>query len=129
MEKMLETLDVAIPCGRTLRISHARGMKLRVIAGNGWVTEEGNVTDYALGAGGERRIGTDGLTLVHAFDAARITIEAPAHASSLTVALGGGYREYASAIWRQQLAAVASRAMRALRYSLASASRAVARSA
>jgi hypothetical protein len=124
MEKMLEILDAAIPAGRTLRIRNARGVMLRVAEGVGWITEEGDNDDYALGPGNSRRIGTSGLTLVHAFEDARVALEAGLSSEPFTVDLGGGYNEYAAAVWHEQLAHVWRRLLRRLGYSLARASRA-----
>jgi hypothetical protein len=111
MERMLETLEVTIPQGRTLRIHDASGMTLRLLDGDGWITEEDDTTDYILGAGEARRIETRGMTLVHAFREARVVIESGA----AQVELGGGYREYAAAVWMEQMAAVARAAGRKMR--------------
>jgi hypothetical protein len=108
MERMLETLDVRIPRSRTLRIRDAAGTTLRLLDGAGWITEEGDTNDYILEAGDARRIGTRGITLVHAFREARVTIES----GVAQVELGGGYREYAAAVWMEQMAAVARAAGR-----------------
>ncbi|MBC8023620.1 MAG: DUF2917 domain-containing protein, partial [Burkholderiales bacterium] len=104
MERMLETLDVAIPKGRTMRVRNAKGTTLRMLEGTGWITEESNTEDYTLGAHESRCVGTDGLTLVHAFEDARLALEAPASTGAATVELGGGYREYAAAVWGEQVA-------------------------
>ncbi|HEU5310632.1 MAG TPA: DUF2917 domain-containing protein, partial [Candidatus Eisenbacteria bacterium] len=69
MERMLETLDLTIPAGRTLRIHDARGTTLRVTEGCAWITEYANADDYVLEAGDARRVAGNGLTLVHAFKA------------------------------------------------------------
>ena len=108
MERMLETLEVTIPRGRTLRIRNAAGATLRLVDGAGRITEEDDTNDYVLDAGDARRIGTRGLTLVHACDEARVTIES----GVVQVELGGGYREYASTVWMEQMAAVARAAGR-----------------
>jgi hypothetical protein len=102
MERMLETLEVTIPQGRTLRIRNAAGATLRLLGGAGWITEEDDANDYVLDVGDARRIGTRGMTLVHAFHEARITIESGA----AHLELGCGYREYAAAVWMAQMAAV-----------------------
>jgi hypothetical protein len=102
MERMLETLEVTIPQGRTLRIRNAAGTTLRLLDGAGWITEEDDTNDYILDAGDTRRIGTRGITLVHAFREVRVTIES----GMAQVELGGGYREYAAAVWMEQMAAV-----------------------
>lgn len=116
MERMLESIEIAVPAGRTLRIHRAKGAVLRVVQGTGWITEEGDTEDYALGAGDTRRIGSAGLTLVHAFDAARLVLESASGSRCVTVELGGFYREYAAAVWREQLAGVGRRIRHALRY-------------
>jgi hypothetical protein len=108
MERMLETLEVTIPRGRTLRIRNASGATLRLLDGTGWITEEDDTNDYVLDTGDTRRIGTRGITLVHAFREARMTIE-PGVAQ---LELGGGYGEYALAVWMEQMAAVARAAGR-----------------
>ena len=115
MERMLETVVVVIPMGRTLRMHDAHGITMRVIAGTGWVTERGDPEDYTLGAGEERRICSRGLTLVHAFGDTRLELSAPLGRALATVELGGSYREYAAAVWNEQLRHVASRAVAAVR--------------
>ena len=115
MERMLETMVLVIPKGRTLRMHDAQGITMRVIAGTGWVTERGDPEDYTLGAGEERRIGSCGLTLVHAFGDTRLELSAPLGRALATVELGGSYREYAAAVWNEQLRSVASRAIAAVR--------------
>ena len=115
MDRMFETMDVVIPMGRTLRMHDANGITMRVAAGTGWVTERGDPEDYALGAGESRRIGSRGLTLVHAFGDTRLELSAPSGRALPTIEVGGGYREYAAAVWNEQLRHVASRAVSAVR--------------
>jgi hypothetical protein len=110
MERMLETLEVTIPAGRTLRIRNARGTTIRVLEGGGWITEQDDTEDYVLEAGDQRTVGTAGVTLVHALRTARMAVSG--HAA---VELGGGYREYAAAVWSGQVAAVARAAGRKMK--------------
>jgi hypothetical protein len=119
MESMIESVAITIPCGRTLRIRNALGVTLRVAQGTGWITEADDTEDYALSAGGFRRIGTSGLTLVHAFDDVSLAIEGSGRAAAATLELGGGYREYAAAVWREQLAGAFRKSTRGLRNALA----------
>ena len=99
MERMLETLDLTIPAGRTLRIHDARGTTLRVTEGCAWITEDANPDDYVLEAGDARRVAGNGLTLVHAFKAVRMCVEGRRAAAPTTFELGSGYNEYAAAVF------------------------------
>lgn len=119
MERMLETMEVKIPAGRTLRIRDARGTPVRIVEGTGWITEEDDPEDYALGPGDSRTIGTQGLTLAHAFEDTRIELSGRA-----TVELGSHYGEYAAAVWHEQLRSAAASAMASLRAWLARGGRA-----
>ena len=75
MERMLETLEVTIPQGRTLRLQAPAGTTIRVVNGTGWITEENDNGDYVLASGDGRRVAATGLILVHAFREARVEIE------------------------------------------------------
>jgi len=114
MERMLQILEANIPAGRTLRIRNARGATMRVLEGTAWITEEDDTEDYALATGDGRRVGTPGLTLVHAFHPVCLAVENPAN-GRLEVMLGGGYNEYAFAVFREQAWAMMRAAGRKMR--------------
>ena len=99
MERMLETLEVTIPAGRTLRIHDARGVTMRVVEGCAWVTEEANAEDYVLDASDERCVAGHGLTLVHAFKESRVTLDGTLAMARPSFEMGGGYNEYAAAVF------------------------------
>ena len=114
MERTLETLKISIPQGRTLRVRDAQGLTLRAVEGTLWVTEERDTEDYVLATGECRRIGNRGLTLVYAFDAARVELEASVGAAKPVFEIGGGYNEYAAAVWTTQVGMALRQAWRAV---------------
>jgi hypothetical protein len=103
MERMLETLSISIPKGRTLRMRNAQGLALRAVEGTLWITEERDPADYALEAGDGRHVKSCGLTFVYAFEATRVELEAPAGAPMPAFEIGGGYNDYAAAVWKTQV--------------------------
>jgi hypothetical protein len=105
---MLECIEVQIPKGRTLRVRNARHCQLRVAEGTLWITEERNPTDYVVASGDSCRVTNAGLALAYAFDDTRLEITAAAGSLGMPAfQLGGGYNEYAAAVWGTQLRAAA----------------------
>lgn len=126
----LESIQVVIPKGRTLRVRNGAGFTVRVAEGTAWLTEEKRVEDTVLGAGESFRLERDGLALVFAFTEARVEIGSTCASRVPAVERGGGYREISAMICRAMIAQAACRfidrakvAILQLRASLAAARR------
>jgi hypothetical protein len=111
MESMLETMNVTIPSGKTLRVRDAGGLSLRIVEGTAWITEDGNPNDYSLAEGEVRLVASDGLMRVHAFEETLLSIAAPRGSNRATVEMGAGYNEFAAAVWWRSVADVVRRFM------------------
>jgi hypothetical protein len=98
MESKLDVMETTIPRGRTLHIQDGKGFDLEVVAGCLWVTQQDETADQVLDAGESFRVSRDGVTLVHAFNEARLRIASPAGAGTPSVTLGGGYREVGASV-------------------------------
>jgi hypothetical protein len=68
-----EELECRLQAGRPLRLSGARGGRIRCIAGCAWVTAPG-LDDLFLHQGEHWQADTDGLVLVEAIGAAIVSI-------------------------------------------------------
>jgi hypothetical protein len=99
MERMIDVIETTIPKGRTLRIQDGKGLELEVVAGSLWVTQAGDPNDDVVEATGAYRVSRDGLTLVHAFEEARLQIANAASAGAPSVTLGAGYREVGATVF------------------------------
>ena len=115
MESNSETLCVTIPPGKTLRVRDARGLMVQVVEGIAWITEAGDLDDYALEDGDKRSISGNGLMLVHAFEETWLRIAAPLGVGRATVEMGAGYNEFAAAVWKRSTVHMARRVLVSLR--------------
>lgn len=77
MKGTFGTIEATIPAGTLLRLRDHRGCSVRVCSGQIWVTEEGSLGDPVLTEEAPYRITHDGLTLLQAFEEARVTIIPP----------------------------------------------------
>lgn len=81
-EPLLESLDFELPAGRMLRLQRARGWTLQCATGALLVTQEGDLRDLVLCAGGKVGIASHGRVLVEASGAAnaqaRVRLTRPA---------------------------------------------------
>ena len=77
-----ETALLALAHGDTLTLEHSRGALLRVLAGDLWITQDGDRNDHFAAAGETFRVDRDGMTVVQALHDARFVVEA-AHAAAL----------------------------------------------
>lgn len=76
------TALLALAHGQTVALPDARGAVIRVLAGDLWITQDGDLDDHFARAGEWFRVGRDGMTVVQALHDARFVVEA-AHASAL----------------------------------------------
>jgi hypothetical protein len=76
------TALLALQRGHTLALADSRGAVIRVLAGDVWITQDGDLNDHLASAGEWFRISRDGATVVQALHDARFVVEA-AHASAL----------------------------------------------
>ena len=111
MERSFDAIEMTIPESRTLRIQDAKDVALQPVDGCVWVTYEDDIMDVVVEAGDALRVARNGVTLVHAFKAARVRIAYPADAGAPSMTFGGGYR----AIGTRILAGMLSGWVRALR--------------
>lgn len=82
MNSKATTALFALSRGGTVALPEARGAVIRVIAGDLWITQDGDLDDHFAAAGEWFRVGRDGITVVQALLEARFVVEA-AHASAL----------------------------------------------
>jgi hypothetical protein len=68
--------------GATITLPDARGAVIRVLAGELWITQDGDPEDHFAGAAESFRVSRSGATVVQALHDARLVVEA-AHASAL----------------------------------------------
>jgi len=68
-------LDLA--SGNLVRIEDGRGMLVRVTSGSVWITEEGDQRDRLVGAGGQFRVVSSGVTLISAVSRCSIALSSP----------------------------------------------------
>ena len=76
------TALLALTRGDTLTLDDSRGALVRVLAGELWITQDGDPNDHFAAAGAPFRISRGGATVVQALDEARFVVEAP-HAAAL----------------------------------------------
>lgn len=111
----LESIQVVIPKGRTLRVREGAGFMVRVAGGTAWLTEERKVDDTVLRDGESYLLERAGLALVFAFTEVRLEIGATGPSKAPAIELGSGYREISSMIVRAMMADSATRAFRWVR--------------
>ena len=100
MERMMQTMEMTVPQGRTLRIQDGKGLDLHVVAGRLWVAQADDTEDKVLEATESFRVSRDGVTFAHAFKEVRLRITSPAEAGAPTLTLGGGYRQVGASVVR-----------------------------
>jgi len=115
----LESIEVVVPKGRTLRVRGGSGFEVRVAHGTAWITEQGCVTDTVVTGGESCRLERKGLALVFALQEVRLTIYATGALKVPAIQLGGGYREISSMIVNAMIADAATRMLRRARSMLA----------
>src|SRR5262249_49752864 len=71
-----------MPRGSLLLIEHGRGMQIELWDGELWITQAGDTRDYVVRAGTSFRVEHEGIVLANSLRGARITLTAPAPASS-----------------------------------------------
>jgi uncharacterized protein (DUF3084 family) len=64
--------------GNMVRIEDGRGMMVRVVSGEAWITEEGDARDHLVTAGRCVRIMSSGVTLVSALSRSSISLSSRA---------------------------------------------------
>ena len=69
-----EPPNIMVPPGGMVRLDNVRGMKLRVMRGSVWVTQDGSSEDVSLSAGESFCITRSGRTLVNACEYAPSTL-------------------------------------------------------
>ena len=104
MERFVESIEVLVPKGCTLRIRNGKGSELRALQGCVWVAQEDDIADQVLKAGDTFRLDRDGLALAYAFHASRVVFAATKFGAAFSVTLGAGYREYAASVWKSMMA-------------------------
>lgn len=62
--------------GSMLQLRDGNGVRIEVVEGQAWITQEGDVRDLVLTTGGSYRIDRDGLTLVQALTPSRLALRA-----------------------------------------------------
>lgn len=65
--------------GNMVRIEDGRGMMVRVVSGEVWITEEGDPRDRFVTAGRDVRIVSSGVTLVSALSRSSISVSSRAN--------------------------------------------------
>ena len=103
MERMMQTVEMTVPQGRTLRVQDGKGLDLHVVAGRLWITQAEDTEDKVLEATESFRVGRDGVTFAHAFKEVRLRITSPAEAGAPTLTLGG-YRQVGESVVRMMFA-------------------------
>ena len=73
---------IGLERGTLARIEDGKGTLVRVRDGEVWITQAGDCRDYFLRGGEHFRLDRDGLALISALTAARVTITAPASATA-----------------------------------------------
>ena len=68
---------IALQPGELLRVRDGRGWTIAVIEGEVWITQDGDFRDIVIEAGGRFRLGSGGLSLVHALRHSGITLLVP----------------------------------------------------
>ncbi len=114
----LESIQVVIPRGRTLRVRDGAGFMVCVAEGTAWLTEEKKVDDTVLCGGESFLLERAGLALVFAFTEVRVEIVATRPSRAPALQLGGGYREISAMIMHAMIADSARRVLRWLRSTL-----------
>ena len=104
MERFVESIEVLVPKGRTLRIRNGKGSEIGVSEGCAWVTQESDTADKVLEAGDTFRLDRDGLALAYACRATRVVVKATRFGAAFSVTHGAGYREYAASVWNSMMA-------------------------
>lgn len=82
---MIIDIDVSrlsLGAGERVRLPHAQGASVAVIAGRVWLTQEGDTRDILLTPGDSFEIAGPGLALVQALGEARIALLPPAGRSA-----------------------------------------------
>ena len=69
-----EPPNITVPRGGMVRLDNVGGMKLRVMHGSVWVTQDGSSEDVSLSAGESFCITRSGRTLVNACEYAPLTL-------------------------------------------------------
>lgn len=64
---------IVVPRGGMICLDDVRGMKLRVVHGSVWITQDGEIEDLSLSAGESCNITRSGRTLVNACEYAPLT--------------------------------------------------------
>lgn len=70
--------------GSTLKFEGGAGTKVRVIAGNVWLTQYKDNADHVLGSGDSSMLNGKGTTLIYAFDDSSLSLVAPESAPVAT---------------------------------------------
>jgi DUF2917 family protein len=70
--------------GSTLSLEGGAGTKVRVIAGNVWLTQYRDNTDYVMRSGDSAMLNGKGTTLIYAFDDSSLGFVAPESAPVAT---------------------------------------------
>ena len=74
-------IEVVLHADRPLRLSNARGRRIRCTAGCVWLTAPGLAADVFLHVDDTWEIGTDGLVLIEAVGSATVAIRAAGNQS------------------------------------------------
>jgi hypothetical protein len=89
MNLLTEVLEAALRKGQTVRLHDALGMEIQVNQGCLWLTQERDVQDHVIEAGGSFRIDHPGVALLTALRGVRmefVPCRAPARSLQLAVA-------------------------------------------
>jgi len=78
MKLCMESNRFEMQAGQTLELRNGKGVRLEVLSGELWVTQQGDRRDPVIETGGEFAIDRDGLTLLHAFQPTLVTVQEPA---------------------------------------------------
>ncbi|MCA3180649.1 MAG: DUF2917 domain-containing protein [Burkholderiales bacterium] len=74
MDMRTERVRIELDGGQTLRLQDAQGASVVVVAGEVWLTQEGDPKDVVLAAGEGHVVERGGLSVLQALDDARVTI-------------------------------------------------------
>lgn len=101
MDLRTERVRIELEGGQTLRLRDALGASVAVVAGEVWLTQEGDPKDVVLAAGEHHVVERGGLSVLQALDDARVTIVhaggAGASSSSSSPAILSPRRRYVGA--------------------------------
>jgi hypothetical protein len=74
MDLQLHRAGIQLDAKRFLTLRDARGTRVLCIAGELWITQDRDTTDYVLGPGDALEIGVDGVVVVHGLHASRLLL-------------------------------------------------------